>query len=248
MCSLLHPEIIRELELVRHGYEATLKNPASFNVLEDGRSLLISRDKAANAAEIARFSARDVSGFERLDHALGQIASELFDHLNADRPQFAALSQEAQTMFLGSAAEFAERYVETPVLQAAIATDGIIGTFAGPRDAGTGYVLAHHYAGRAFGIQGAWGYVRGGMGTISNAIASAAQEHGAEIRTASPVVAIRGQREKATGVALADGSEIEAGRPSNADPKTTFLRLAPKGSLPPEFVERVQRWRDGGRS
>lgn len=247
VCSLLHPEIIRELELVRHGYEATLKNPASFNVLEDGRSLLISRDRAANAAEIARFSARDVSGFERLDHALGHIASELFDHLNADQPRFAALSHAAQAMFLGSAAEFAERYVETPVLRAAIATDGIIGTFAGPRDPGTGYVLAHHYAGRAFGIQGAWGYVRGGMGTISNAIANAAREHGAEIRIASPVVAIRGRGEKATGVVLADGSEIEAAAVlSNADPKTTFLRLAPAGSLPPEFVERVQRWRDEG--
>jgi len=245
VCSLLHPQIIEDLELKVHGYHAYLKNPASFNVLLDGRALLISRDKAANAEEIARFSKADVAGFERLDSALTQHGAELFEHLNDDEPRFGDLSKEAQAMFLGSAAEFAERYIETPVLQAAVATDGIIGTFAGPRDAGTGYVLAHHYAGRAFGIQGAWGYVRGGMGSISNAIAASARAHGAEIRTSAPVSAVRVDHDQATGVVLADGTEIEADAVlSNADPKTTFLRLAPAGSFEPAFVQRVQRWRD----
>src|SRR5579864_5677420 len=183
VCSLLHPEIIKELELKRHGYDAYLKNPASFNALLDGRSLLLSRDKAANAKEIAQFSTRDVEGFE---------------HLNDDEPRFDDLSAEAQAFFLGSAAEFAQRYVETPVLQAAIATDGIIGTFAGPRDPGTGYVLAHHYAGRAFGIQGAWGYVRGGMGTISKAAAAAARQCGADIRTKATVAGITTRDGRAT--------------------------------------------------
>ncbi len=247
VCSLLHPDIIEGLELKRHGYEATLKNPASFNALRDGRSLLISRDRAANAREIAKFSQADVAGFERLDETLTRHAAELFEHLNDDEPRFASLSAETQRMFLGSAAEFAERYLETPVLQAAIATDGIIGTFAGPRDPGTGYVLAHHYAGRAFGIQGAWGYVRGGMGTISNAIAAAARGYGGEIRTGAPVHAVRIERGHATGVVLDEGTEIESHAVlSNADPKTTFLRLVPDGTFEPDFMQRVQGWQDEG--
>src|SRR5579872_5596013 len=223
VCSLLHPQIIEDLALREHGYDAFLKNPASFNVLLDGRSLLISRDAAANQAEIARFSQADVKGFAALDRTITKHAAELFAHFNDDEPRFDSLSAEAQEMFLGSAAAFAERYVETPVLQAAIATDGIIGTFAGPRDPGTGYVLAHHYAGYAFGIQGAWGFVRGGMGAISNAIASAARSHGAEIRTAAPVAAVYLDGERAAGVILQDGTELRAESVlSNADPQTTF--------------------------
>ncbi|MDQ6780834.1 MAG: NAD(P)/FAD-dependent oxidoreductase, partial [Candidatus Eremiobacteraeota bacterium] len=150
-------------------------------------------------------------------------------------------------MFLGSAAEFAQRYVQTPVLQAAVATDGIIGTFAGPRDPGTGYVLAHHYAGYAFGIQGAWGYVRGGMGTISNAIAASARARGAQIRTEAAVSGVTVRDHRATGVVLEDGSELEADAIlSNAAPKTSFLRLLPAGTLDAAFTTRVQAWKDEG--
>src|SRR5579872_962166 len=247
VCSLLHPQIIADLELTKHGYDAFVKDPTSFNALLDGRSMLLSRDRASNAKEIAQFSARDVAGFEALERDINGHASELFAHLNDDEPRFDSLSPATQRFFLGSAAEFAERYVETPVLRAAIATDGIIGTFAGPRDPGTGYVLAHHYAGRAFGIQGAWGYVRGGMGTISKAAAAAALQFGAEIRTKATVAGIMTRDGRATGARLDNGDEIEAGVVlSNADPKTTFLKLAPSGDLSDDFRARVRDWRDHG--
>jgi phytoene dehydrogenase-like protein len=140
-----------------------------------------------------------------------------------------------------------ERYVETPLLQAALANDGIIGTSAGPRDAGTGYVLAHHMAGRAFGAQGAWGYVHGGMGAVSRAIAAAAGSAGAQIRTNAEVASVLVQGDRAAGVILADGTELRSAAVlSNADPVTTFGELTPAAALPPEIRARVRAWRCTG--
>src|ERR1019366_3244839 len=100
-------------------------------------------------------------------------------------PSFARFDDATQATLRGSAAELVERFVRTPVLAATLATDGLIGTARGPREPGTAYVLAHHYAGRALGSQGAWGFVRGGMGAISTAAAAAARAAGATLRTGS---------------------------------------------------------------
>jgi phytoene dehydrogenase-like protein len=247
--SLLHPRIVEELDLAAHGYHAYLKNPSSFTASVDGRSLLLSRDREQTQREVAAFSRSDVRGLAELDEVLCGYAREIFDALLDDEPRFDRLSPQAQAMFCGSAAEFVERYIETPMLAAAIANDGVVGTFAGPRDPGTGYVLAHHYAGRAMGIQGAWGYVRGGMGSISAAIASAARAHGAHIRTSAEVASVLVRDGRAAGVVLADGSELEADAVlSGADPLTTFGRLVPQQTLEPEFRERVRTWRCDGPS
>jgi phytoene dehydrogenase-like protein len=101
--------------------------------------------------------------------------------------------------------------VRAPVLQATLATDGLIGTGAGPRDAGTAYVLAHHYAGRALGVQGAWGFVRGGMGAISEAAASAARAAGATLRTGAVVERIAISDGRAGRIELRDGTTLSAG-------------------------------------
>ncbi|HXW52288.1 MAG TPA: NAD(P)/FAD-dependent oxidoreductase, partial [Candidatus Acidoferrales bacterium] len=247
--SLLHPDIIRDLDLEAHGYHAYLKNPSSFTASPDGRSLLLSRDREQTAREVAVHSKSDVKGLPALDELLCRHAREIFDALLVPEPRFDRLSQAAQRMFLGSAAEFVHSYIETPMLAAAIANDGIVGTFEGPRNPGTGYVLAHHYAGRAMGIQGAWGYVRGGMGSISAAIASSARQHGAQIRTNAEVASLLVRDGKAVGVVLADGSELEAAAVlSGADPLTTFCRLTPAEVLEPKFLERVRAWRCDGPS
>lgn len=247
--SLLHPQIISDLDLAAFGYQSYLKNPSSFTASLDGRSLLLSRNKEETAREVAAFSRSDVEGLAALDDLLCNYAREIFDALLIEDPRFDRLSPGAQAMFRGSAAEFAERYLETPMLAAAIANDGIVGTFEGPRNPGTGYVLAHHYAGRAMGIQGAWGYVRGGMGSISAAIAGAARRHGAQIRTGAEVASILVRDERAVGVALADGSELEAEAVlSGADPLTTFGRLVPDGVLDAAFARRVREWRCEGPS
>ena len=249
VCTLLDPWLIEELDLERHGYSAYRKDPATFNVLADGRSLLLGSDESANEREIAAFDRGDVEGFHELDLVLRRLGSALFDTFSDPEPKFGRFSPRTQELLCGSAAEIVEQYVRTPVLQAAVATDGIIGTFRGPRDAGTGYVLAHHYAGRALGVQGAWGYVRGGMGAISDALAGAAREYGAQIFSDAEVETFMYRGDRIAGVVLRDGSEILAGAvASNAHPRTTFLDLAGEAHLDPAFAQRVRAWESAGPS
>jgi phytoene dehydrogenase-like protein len=247
VCSLLEPRIVAELDLAAHGYSAYRKEPASFTPLLDGRSLLLGSDEKENAREIAAFDRRDVEGFAEFERIASALGSAVADQFDVDEPRFAAFDVRTRERLRGSAAELIEPLIRTPALAATLATDGIIGTAAGPRDPGTGYVLAHHYAGRAFGVQGAWGFVRGGMGALSNAIASAARAAGATIRTNAPVEAIIVKNGRACGVALANGDQIDAGVVlSGADPKTTFLRLTPSALLDATFLERVRAWRSSG--
>ena len=244
VCSLLHPGIVAELDLASHGYSVYRKSAASFTPLPDGRSLLLTRDEAENAREIARFSKKDVAGHAAFADEVARLGSAIFDAMEAQTPSFNAFDASARAVFEGSAADLVERYVETPVLQAEMVNDGLIGTYAGPRSPGTGYVLAHHNAGRALGIQGAWGFVRGGMGAVARAIASAARAAGAEIRAGAPVTRIVMKDGVARGVVLEDGTEVHGHRVlSNADPKTTFLRLVPQGALEPAFEQRVRAWK-----
>ncbi|MDQ6929878.1 MAG: NAD(P)/FAD-dependent oxidoreductase [Candidatus Eremiobacteraeota bacterium] len=247
VCGLLDPWLIAELQLDRHGYSAYRKDPATFTVLEGGRSLLLGSDEAENEREIAAFNRTDVEGYREADRVIRRLGAELFETFSDEDPQFERFSPRTQALLRGSAAEIVERYVDTPVLQAAIATDGIIGTYLGPRDPGTGYVLAHHHAGRALGSQGAWGYVRGGMGAISTALASAAIEAGAEIFTAVSVQKIATSGGSARGVVLADGRTIAARAVvSNAHPRTTFLTLVGDQEFQPAFIAKVRTWKTTG--
>src|SRR5206468_12145069 len=143
-----------------------------------------------------------------------------------------------------SSADFLDEWFETDVLKATKSASGIIGTFLGPRSPGTAYVLLHHYMGEIDGAFRAWGFQKGGTGAISEAIASAARAHGAEIRTDAAVerVIVRGGR--ATGVALEGGEEIAANMVvSGLDPRLTFTRLVEPQSLPADLVEGVRRYK-----
>jgi phytoene dehydrogenase-like protein len=174
------------------------------------------------------------------------LGAEVFSHMVDDRPSLASLDPAIRASFSWPVASFVERFVETPVLQATLATDGLIGTAAGPRDAGTTYVMAHHYAGRIFGGQGTWGFVRGGMGALSAAVASSARAAGAEIRSGAEVMFI-GTSSAGLTVECLGGAKLTARAVlSSADPRTTFLRLCPSGALDPTFVDRVRAWRCEG--
>lgn len=249
VCSLLHPRIISELELEARGFAAYAKDPTSFTPLLDGRSLLLGRDDAANAREIGAFEARDVAGFAAFEREATRLGSALADAFDAGDASERDFDEATRTTLRGSAAALVERFVRTPVLQATLATDGLIGTDAGPHDPGTAYVLAHHYAGRALGRQGAWGYVRGGMGSISNAIGDAARAAGAQIRCNAEVARILTRDGRVRGVALADGSELYAETVvSNADPLTTFGRLVAAEDRTPELEAKLASWRCEGAS
>jgi phytoene dehydrogenase-like protein len=260
--SLLRPEIIRDLELARHGFEMLPRNPSSFTPFPDGRSLLLGPDKELTRREISKFSAKDADALPRYEAMLERVADFLEPTLVMTPPnpwsfrpgnllqlaklglsfaRLGAAGQQAIEILTGAATPILDRWFESEQLKVTLATDAIIGAMASPSMPGTAYVLFHHVMGETNGVRGVWGYVRGGMGGISNAIASAAREAGAEIRTGAEVGRILVRDGSAVGVALADGSEIRAPRvASGADANVTFLRLMEPGDLPAEFVTAVR--------
>jgi phytoene dehydrogenase-like protein len=260
--SLLRPEIIRDLELKRHGFEMLPRNPSSFTPFPDGRSLLLGPDKALTHREVSKFSAKDAEALPKYEAMLERVADFLEPTLVMTPPnpwslkpgnlvQLARLGlgflklgydgQKAVEILAGAATPILDRWFESEQLKVTLATDAIIGAMASPSMPGTAYVLFHHVMGECDGVRGVWGYVRGGMGGISNAIASAAREAGAEVRANAEVVKILTRNGTVRGVVLRDGTELHATRvASGVDANVTFLKLMGNGDLPPEFVEAVR--------
>src|SRR5437867_2619439 len=148
-----------------------------------------------------------------------------------------------------SAADFLDQWFESDVLKATMSASGIIGTFLGVRSPGTAYVLLHHYMGEIDGAFRSWGFVRGGTGAISNAIASAAREAGVEIRPEAPIAKILVQNGEAAGVALENGEEIRANVVSSSvDPRLTFIKMVGPENLPGDFVDDINRYKFRGSS
>jgi len=148
-----------------------------------------------------------------------------------------------------SAVDFLDRWFETDVLKATMSASGIIGTFLGVRSPGTAYVLLHHYMGEIDGAFRSWGLARGGTGAISNSIADAAREAGAEIRTESPIAKVLVKNGRAAGVVLENGDEIHANViSSSVDPRLTFMKMVGEEHLPEDFVEDIKRYKYRGSS
>jgi phytoene dehydrogenase-like protein len=260
--SLLRPEIIRDLELPRHGYEPLSRSPSSFTPFPDGRYLLLGPDKEMTRREVAKFSERDAAALPRYEAMLERIADFIEPTLLETPPdpwslrprdlfrlaklgwRFVRLGRtgaQAIEILTGAARPILDRWFESEELKTALATDAIIGAMASPTTPGTAYVLFHHVMGESDGVRGVWGYVRGGMGGITQALASAAVACGAEIRVNSPVARIVTRNGHVAGVALEDGTELRAGRvASNADAHVTFLELMDARELPTDFVAAVR--------
>ncbi len=249
VCSLLDPWLVNELALRERGLSYYRKDPYAFTPLLDGRSLLLGADRESNAREIGAFDRRDVAGFTAYVERTDRLGRALFDSFSDEEPCFGRFDSETQSLLRGSAADLVERYVSTPVLQAELVNDGLIGTYLGPRDPGTGYVLAHHLAGRLLGSQGTWAFVRGGMGAVSRSLAAAATAYGAEIFPHSEVTSIALDDEgRAIGIDVL-GASVRAGAiVSNAHPRTTFLDLLDPGVLDAPFVAKVKAWKSLGPS
>jgi phytoene dehydrogenase-like protein len=164
---------------------------------------------------------------------LGRTALR-FRRLGADGPR-------AVEILTAPARTILDRWFESDQLKATLATDAIIGAFASPSTPGTAYVLFHHVMGECNGARGVWGYVKGGMGSLPGALASAARAHGAEIRTGARVARIEVRDGRACGVVLADGTELAARRVAScADATVTLLGLVGASQLPEEVVEAVR--------
>jgi len=261
--SLMRPEIIRDLELKKHGFEMIPRSPSSFSPFPDGRFLMMGPDKELTHREIAKFSKKDAENYPKFEAMLTRVADFLEPLLDVTPPNpwggigdlfrlgkigwnFRKLGRdlggEALEILTGAATPILNRWFESEELKATIATDAVIGAFASPSMPGTAYVLFHHVMGECNGVRGVWGYVRGGMGKLSESIASAARSYGAEIRNDAEVANIITKDGKAVGVALKDGTEFRAAKVAScADANVTFRKLLNESDLPAEFLDAVKR-------
>ncbi|HMJ23149.1 MAG TPA: NAD(P)/FAD-dependent oxidoreductase [Terriglobales bacterium] len=268
--SLLRPEIIRDLDLPRHGLEI-LPLDGTFTPMPSGDYLWRVNDHGKTHREIARHSKLDAEAYDEFGKAMQAMCRFVKPILSMVPPDPATLRPKElmKLLFIGrrfqgmtsedkynqvqlmtmSAIDFLDQWFETDVLKATMSASGIIGTFLGVRSPGTAYVLLHHYMGEIDGAFRSWGFARGGTGAISNAIADAAREAGAEIRTQAPIAKIIVKNSKATGVVLSDGDEIYADIiSSSVDPRLTFTKFIEDGTLPVEFLEEVNRYKFRGSS
>ena len=262
--SLLPPDLVRDLGLARHGYHVFPQGPY-FAPRADGRYLRLPDDPAQRHAEIAKFSARDADAYPRYEAhlaAIGQVLGPMLDEippkLGSRRPvdllrqglllrHLRGLDErgvvDVTRLLTGSIADLIEGYFESDAMLGLLSVSGVIGTWAGPRSAGTAYVMLHHHIGGVDGQAGAWGFPRGGMGGVTSALAAAARSFGAAVRTGAEVAQIRTRGGRVAGVTLASGEEIDADTViTTAHPQISFLRLVDPAVLPPGFVADIERW------
>jgi phytoene dehydrogenase-like protein len=274
--SLLRPEIIRDLELPRHGLDI-LPLDGTFTPLGKGLGpaggdyLWRVNDHGRTIRELRRWSASDAEAYEEYGQLMVEMARFIKPILAITPPdltsldprplmplaglarRFQQLPQRQQAVFVQlmtmSASDFLDQWFETDPLKATMAASGIIGTYQGVKSPGTAYVLLHHYMGEIDGAFRAWGIPKGGTGAISNAIGSAARALGAEIRTETPVDRVIVRDGRAVGVALESGEEILATSIlSSLDSRRTFLGLLEPGTLEPSFEDEVRRFKFRGSS
>ena len=262
--SLLPPALIRDLRLASHGYHVFPQGPY-FAPRADGRYLRLPDDLADRRVEIAKFSERDAAVYDsyqahlaRLGAVLGPLLDEIPPRLGSRRPtdlwrqglllrHLRKLDErgavDVTRLLTGSIADLVERYFESDAMRGLLSVSGVIGTWAGPRSGGTAYVTLHHHIGDTDGQAGAWGFPRGGMGGVTQALAAAARSFGAEIRTDAEVARIRTRSGRVTGVTLASGEDIDAPVVvTTAHPQISFLRLLDPAELPAEFVDDIRGW------
>ncbi|MEO8972776.1 MAG: NAD(P)/FAD-dependent oxidoreductase [Ktedonobacteraceae bacterium] len=250
--SLLRPEIIRDLELHRYGFDAYVKDPQMFVPYQDGNYLFFRASTQKTIEGIRRLSPHDAEAYPKF-LAFFERASEILNPILLEEPpsvadlaaRFRGEDEEIyRRLMFGSLYDMLADYFESDYLRAAFAGQGVIGSFIGSKTPGSVYVMWHHMFGEVNGEQGMWGYVRGGMGRISFAMAASAEAHGAVIRTDTPVAQVLVHNGRAEGVRLEDGEELRATAVlSNADPKRTFFQFCSDAGLDKDFLKRIGQFK-----
>ena len=264
----LRADVVRDMQLERHGLKLTTPEVNTVSLLPDGRALVVYSDSKKTSQEIAQWSAKDAAAYEDFGVALGKIGKVIGEALmltppNIDNPSsgdlWGMLKTGRSIRNLGkkdlyrvlrwgpmAVADLVAEFFETEPLRATIAARGIFGTFLGPWSAGSALVLLLRAAADP-APAGSVQFPAGGAGAITAAMASAAKQAGAEIRTDAAISEIRVTDGRATGVVLASGEEISARAVvSNADPKRTLMRLVDPAHLAPDFVQKIKNYRSVG--
>ena len=267
--SLLHPQVIADLDLAAHGLRLVHRRAQNFLPAPDGRSLLVGDDAQA---EIAGHSARDAERFPAFNREIDAIAAVLRDlvlrqppnltqgfsrrgiaealralglagrlrHLSLDE------SRALLELFTRSAADYLDGWFESDLVKVLFAFDAVVGNYASPYTPGTAYVMLHHAFGEVNGVRRRWGHALGGMGAITQAMAKAAAAGGVEVEIGAPVREITVEGGRAAGVVLADGRVFRAEAIiAGVDPKRLYLNLIAPDALPQNFVARMRRWKSG---
>jgi phytoene dehydrogenase-like protein len=262
--SLLPPGMVRDLRLTEHGYHVYPQGPY-FAPRHDGRYLQLPDDQARRQEEIAKFSKADAEAYERWEAWLANLGRLMGPLLDAIPPKLgskrardlvdvAALGRtlrhvdvraafDLTRLFTTSIADLVEERFESDAMRGLLSVSGVIGMWGGPRSAGTAFVTLHHHVDQTGGQGAAWGFPRGGMGAVTQAMAAAARSFGAEIRTGATVAAIDVRDGAAAGVTLADGTRVTADTViTTAHPRISFLELVDRTELPADFVADIQSW------
>jgi len=270
VCSMMRQALHRDLDLARHGL-LLVPYLGTVNFADDGRTLISYHDEEAAYLELKRHSRHDADAMFRFQADLTRYSQLIRKTLLRTPPdptsfkprdirellflakQFWSLGEhelyEYIRFFTLSAADFLEDYFETDLVKQTMASAGIIGTALGVYSPGSSYILLHHVMGDVDGNIGAWGLARGGMGAISNALASALCGYGGSIRTEAPVGRVLVRGGSAYGVVLESGEEILANIVvSNLDAKRTFTQIVDRDDLPPEIYERARHFKIRGSS
>jgi phytoene dehydrogenase-like protein len=268
--SLLNPKIIADLKLADHGLKIVERRVQNFLPAPDGSSLLTGEGRTRES--LAKLSPRDAERLDEFNRQLEEIADVLRAFVlrappnivegfgaGAIREGFNALgtanllrqlSLEQQRtlldLFTRSAGEMLDDVFESDLIKALFGFDAIVGNYASPYAAGSAYVMLHHAFGEVNGKKGVWGHAIGGMGAISQAIASAARQTGAEVTLDAGVSEVIVERDRAIGVVLDNGETVRAKYvASSVNPKLLYTRLVPSGALPGDFLTRIKNWRNG---
>ena len=270
VCSLLRPELFRDLQLARHGLQV-VPYGGGVTITRTGDILGNYTDHDVQRREFARHNPRDADAYQRYSTDVMRQCKFIRPLLLRTPPdptslrprdiremiylgkEFAKLGEQTIydtiRFYTMSIADFLGEYFESDLIKAHLSGSGIIGTALGVYSPGTAYVLLHHYMGDVDGSIGAWGFARGGMGAVSNALASAFKAHGGEIVTDAPVERVIVRNGKVSGVATRNGNEYRANIVvSNLDPRRTYLELFEEKDLGAAFVKRARNFKIRGSS
>jgi phytoene dehydrogenase-like protein len=268
--SLIRPDIVQDLELVKHGFFPILM-PTSFAPMENGDYLMMGQDDDENIQQIMRHSRHDADAYERYEHDMNRVCqlvkplfdsvppnifgksqedleaiAELVTHLGGAEPK---VVHDMVRLLTGSAADFLDDYFESDILKGYLSSSAIIGTKVGPMTPGSGLVLLYHLMGEHDGHFGMWALHKHGNGGFTQLLSEAVQSFGADVVTDAAVETVLTKDGEAIGVALADGTEYHAPVVVSAlDPRRTFLELVEPRELPADLVENIQRFRFQGTS
>ena len=250
--GVLRPQIIKDLELTtRFGLELYAPDPQGFALFDDGSHIFVWQDVDKTLKQLEKISPEEAKGLLKFGSRLRRFG-DLTAHWTLDNPPMrsemlelfeTAGEEELLNEFLfGSTRDLLSRYFKSPQIRGFYTFFGIVSIWGGPSTPGTGYLFGYHASGEFENTFGRWAFPKGGMGSITAALARGVEAHGGEILTSAPVAEILVNGDRAEGVRLADGAEFRAKAVmSNADPKRTLSKLVPTKALSGEFLDKVAR-------